>query len=148
MNLTAAAKALRMLSTKTGRDPISCPHFQKCKPKVQEVVTQTSALSGPRLLKHPPAVDAKFWELMNNSHQPPSRLNDVTLWLLSVRISSLLSPNHLNGSLISLSNLTEAAAFKTQHTSIHHFCIPASLPQPLSALPSYSPLSAFLSLFF
>lgn len=46
LNLTAA-KALRMLSTKTGRDPISCPLFQKCKPKVQEVVTQTSALSGP-----------------------------------------------------------------------------------------------------
>lgn len=101
----------------------------------------------PKLLKHPPAADAKFWELMNNPCRPLSHLNDVTR-LVSARISSLLSPNHLNGSLISPCHLTEAAAFKTQRTSIYHFCIPASLPQPLSALPSYSPLICFSPLSF
>lgn len=102
----------------------------------------------PLLLKHPPAADAKFWELMNNSRRPLSRLNNVTL-LLSGRIFTPLSPNHLNGSLIGLQDLTEAAAFKNAayiHLPFLYSCLsPLALISPAILL---SLICFFLSLFF
>ncbi len=140
-------KLLRALSTKTGRDPISCPHFSKMQAQGTGGGNSNSALSGPGF---------------SNILQPLTP-NSGSSWIIHADLRAIwmshstaicenllcylpiISTARLSAPAISLRQLLLNAAYI--HLPFLYSCL--SLPQPLSALchPTL-PYSAFLSLFF
>lgn len=141
-------KALRALSTKTGRDPISCPHFQKCKPKVQEVVTQTSALSGPsfsNILRPLTPNSGSSWIIHADLWTVWMMSLGCYLWESPLCYLPIISTARLSASVISLRQLLLKRSI---HPSTISVFLPLSPPALISPAILLSPYLLFsLSLF-